>query len=286
MEVLTVQALLRLRNTPTLWVFPGPDPPDVVARLGGKCVGIEVTEYAPDARPGGSCRKEKLANLRGLQKWLEIGRCKHRELDRVNGKLYFSRRLRGGGRGEGVLPAKAECPRFTRQLYEFASRRLVRLTEGLSRFDQFDATHYDLLDRYLQRLDLSKVRCYINWDIVASDVTDMQWGDSVEDSTLAAAVQKKAKRLHALIQKPDVAWACDEFWLLIVTGDMYAPALSVSSTALQSFPTLNGALKALPRLCRRVLIYSDYLNGVTEWQRGMGWRETVLDSLSRGRPTG
>jgi hypothetical protein len=283
--VFNVEQLLRLTRMQTPWVFPGPDPPDVLVRLRRKCVGIEVTEYHTDKNRKGSKRCKKLVDLDKLQDWLWMARCRRPDLDNVYASLRFRQIPERGTQQTTRLPSHEEIPCFVRQLHDFVGEHMKDLTEQRNRVKAFDAKRYDLLHKYLRHLDMERVKCLISWH-VSRAVTDSQCQGSFSDVGVLRCLEHKKARMSWVCQDKDKGWFFDEMWLLIVAGDRYSPGSPVEVENLRHSENLNRALEGLPEKCRRVILYNYYLSGVVEWRRGMGWQERVRDEFSRRRPTG
>jgi hypothetical protein len=274
-EVFFVNSFLKHMGKETSWVFPGSDPPDVLARFGKKSVGIEVTQHIGDSAPskrGGSARAVELAELRELEKWLLMGRCRYSDLDGVNVWLYF--RGHEATPNQRELPSRAEQPRFTRQLHDFVRKRLPALKlsrNEKSDFREFDHRYYNLLGVYLDRIQIELVNCFVTWTPFCN-ISEGDWSDPVPPGILAEIMRKKAMRLFRLGKDKEKSWVFHEVWLLVVTGDMYAPTLPRKSLdVLNTNPDLKCALEELPPLCTRVYLYDYQLGEVVWWRRGKAW---------------
>ena len=276
-EVFLVKSFLKHMGKKISLVFPGSDPPDVLARFGKKSIGIEVTQRIGDSAPskrGGSARAVELAELRELEKWLLMGRCRYSGLDEVSVWLHF--RGREAVPNQPELPSRAEQPRFARQLHDFVRRRLRALKLAKNEradFRKFDPRHYDLLGVYLERIQIESVNCFVSWRPFCK-ISEADWSDPVPPGILAEIVRKKTTRLFSLSMDKDKSWVFHEVWLLVVTGDMYAPTFPRESLdGLNADSALNCALEELPPVCSRVYLYDHYLGEVVCWQRGRGWRK-------------
>jgi hypothetical protein len=286
-EVFFVKLFLKHMGKKISLVIPGPDPPDVLARFGKKSIGIEVTERIGDSVPskkGGSARAVELAELRELEKWLLMGRCRYSGLDKVRVGLFF--RGRETAPNQRVLPSREEQPRFVRQVHDFVRKRLPRLKLAKNEsvdFCEFDPRHYDLLDVYLARIQIESVNCFVSWQPFC-EISEGGWSDPVPPVILAEIVRKKATRLFRLAGNREKSWVFQEVWLLVVTGDMYAPTFPRKSLEdLHSDSGLETALAGLPLICTRVYLYDYYLGEVVLWRRGKGWLKKIPSEMELRR---
>jgi len=279
-EAFEVERMLKLLGERDAVVYPGVDPPDVLVRMGRRSIGIEVTHYNPEPGKHGTPRHSQLAGVELIRRWLSMAQCARPDLDGVHCTLYLND-MPGSNGPRPRLPKKEEYGSFTKQVTDYVSHLADRPSEWELAKD-FSEAQYPLLRCYLVKLELRKRPCYMSWD-VECEATHTMFGPCFEEQALIKVVQDKRAKLALFLEDPNKAWLVHEVWLVVVSGDQFAPTFPVSPRELNDFSHLNDLLIALPDCWTKLVLYNYYLSGVQEWDRGKGWTETVPDTMFRGR---
>jgi len=280
-EVFMVERLLEALGEKVPLVFPGPDPPDTVARFKGKSIGIEVTDYFADmgaGKQGGSPLAKNRSLLDELKKWFHMGRMKFAELDYTDGRVWFARDSeRGGAR---PLPPKKDHPQLVLELLSFAMTAAPQLQGSKCMHKQFDKDRFPMLSRHIERMDLERVGFWnLDWSWQCEGAGARSMG-AFCSQRLVEIVNRKAGKLTQAAQTPNRRGFFDELWLVIVPEEPVAPNRDGASLrGLEGCRDLAEALGGQP--CARVVLYNYYLGEVLEWQHGTGWRERVAVKFPR-----
>jgi len=241
--------LVVLRMTPES-IERGANPPDFILAQAKKQIAVEVTEFHSDATgPGGHPRRLIEEEWAKLQKLIEQERKHYPVLNNISGLLFFKNL---------ALPSRVERPQFVRELLEFSQNSLNSITGKGKDFNSFH-TSLPLLGRYLRKLHLQPVNCYITWE----------WNHSASSVGLNESEMKKTISRKLEIPRPE---SVSENWLLIVSGHQLSQSMGLPDVEeLNAFEEVNGALKNGP--CDKVFIFQYMFDRVLLWELSSGWIE-------------
>lgn len=241
--------LIALRMTPKS-IQRGDDPPDFILAQAKKQIAVEVTEFHSDATgPGGHPRRLIEEEWAKLQKLIEQERKHYPGLNNISGLLFFKKL---------AVPSHVERPQFVRELLEFIQNSLNSLTSKGKDFNSFH-TSLPLLGRYLRKLHLQPVNCYITWE----------WNHSASSVGLNESEMKRTISKKLAIPRPKNV---SENWLLIVSGHQLSQSMGLPDVKeLNAFEEVNGALKNGP--CDKVFVFQYMFDRVLLWELSSGWIE-------------
>lgn len=226
---------------------PGADPPDAVAMIGGRKIGIEVRLYFQEGRYDGFTRKqieEYWGELRNRAS--EIVEQEFPDISGVATCLYFR---------EWKLPAKRERDHFIREVAVLIRQNLRTLSGGIVELQTWNST--PLLAKYLKFIDAYAADAKLQWD---SNLTAGRYGAS-EDELCNIVRQKSKSRYNGLE---------DEYWLMIFGGRSISSLIGIISVEqLKSYQGLLELLDSAPFSQVHIIDLGDCF----VWKRGCGWSE-------------
>lgn len=227
----------------------GEDPPDFYIMYRSDKIAIEITEYHSQ-RKGASGQawravEQEWQNIRSLF----IEERKHYPiLDNVHGHLFFK---------ELEMPSAAKHRQFVTELLMFGVSQCETLKEEESRFDSFPLD-YPLLNKYLKKMYLKKVNCWITWDRASAAFV----GTSEEE--LEKCVLKKLRTSRPQ-QKA-------KSWLLIVSGAYMSQQIGLTHCeTFNKFAQLNERLEGSS--FDKVFLFDYMLNRILCWSHDRNWEE-------------
>lgn len=173
------------------------------------------------------------------------------------------------------LPARRQHEQFVQELLRLSLRMIA--TDSLEA--KPNKKGYPLLSRFIEKLTLKRVGCYLTWEW---DHTAAFVGLSEEE--LINMVTPKAVRTDNYLKKGKF----DELWLLVVSEHRLSQTLPpMLLDKLNSFETLNKTLQESG--FARVFVYQHLLDVVYEWP---GWKKlgeekfiSTIDEF-KNRPNG
>jgi hypothetical protein len=228
----------------------GANPPDFILIKAKKRIAVEVTEFHSDAiGPEGHPRRLIEEEWAKLQQVMKRERKHYPDLDKISGLLFFKKLS---------VPSRVEYPQFVRELLDFSRSSLKSLTQKRGDFNSF-GINSPLLKKYLKRLHLATVNCYITWE----------WNHSASSVGLNESEVKKTILKKLAIPRPKNV---SENWLLIVSGHQLSQSMGLPHVEkLNAFQEANKALKDGPY--DRVFIFQYMFDRVLLWEHSSGWIE-------------
>lgn len=228
----------------------GANPPDFIVTQGKKQIALEVTEFHSDAiGPEGHPRRLIEQEWTKLQQLIEQERKRYPDLNNISGLLFFKKLL---------VPSRVERPQFVRELLDSSRNSLKSLTEKGRDFSSFDI-NFPLLRKYLRRLHLAIVDCYITWE----------WNHSASSVGLNDSEMKKTISRKLGIPRPK---GVSENWLLIVSGHQLSQSMGLPDVEnLNAFRETNEALKN--GSYDKIFIFQYMFDRVLRWEHSTGWIE-------------
>jgi hypothetical protein len=228
----------------------GANPPDFILTQAKKQIAVEVTEFHSDATgSGGHPRRLIEEEWAKLQQLIQRERKHYPDLNNISGLLFFNKL---------AVPSRVECPQFVEELLEFSRNCLKSLTDKGGNFSSF-GTNFPLLRKYLKRLHLAIVECYITWE----------WNHSASSVGLNEAEMKKTVLKKLEIPRSKIV---SENWLLIVSGHQLSQSMGLPDVEeLNAFQEVNEALKNGPY--DKVFIFQYMFDRVLFWELSSGWIE-------------
>lgn len=254
--------LIALRMTPKS-IQRGDDPPDFILAQAKKQIAVEVTEFHSDATgPGGHPRRLIEEEWTQLQESIEQEREHYPDLNEILGVLFFKNL---------ALPSRPEYAQFVQELLEFSQNSLNSITGKGKNFNSFD-TSLPLLGRYLRKLHLQPVNCYITWE----------WNHSASSVGLNESEMKKTISRKLEIPCPE---SVSENWLLIVSGHQLSQSMGLPDVEkLSAFQEVNEGLEKGPY--DKVFIFQYTFDRVLLWELSRGWIELRKARFANNRKPG
>lgn len=237
----------------------GEDPPDFYMVYESKRIAIEVTEYHSmrKGRSGHAWRavEEEWRRIRDL---FIKERERYPELNDVHGFLLF--------RGLEMPPAKKHG-QFVTELLEFGISQNRTLTEERGWFHSFPSK-FPLLNKYLKKIDLKKVNCYMTWDRNSAAFV------GITEEELEECVSNKIKKQHP----QQIA----ENWLLIVSGTAMSQQIGLTPyKKFNDFARLNSRLETSS--FDKVFFFQYIWERVLCWSPNKHWEEIKPAINARGQ---
>ncbi|MFA5038611.1 MAG: hypothetical protein WC732_02915 [Candidatus Omnitrophota bacterium] len=229
----------------------GADPPDFVIHSSDAKIAIEITEFYSDAKgASGDPRQLVEREWDKLRDVIAKAREQHSELNEINCHILLM---------ELGLPSRREYQEFADEVVKFVIKNLAILTDKSQDF-KIPLDDFPLLKKYVAKIRLNKVGCYITWD----------WNHSggfvgFSEDELVRVISRKASQDNS-------ENSCGETWLLIVAdgGEGISQSMGVPHLhELNSFGTVNRMLEASS--FDRVYIFQYLLDRIFEWRCGRGW---------------
>lgn len=236
----------------------GEDPPDFYMVYGSKRIAIEVTEYHSMRKgPGGHAWRAVEEAWRSIRDLFTKERERYPKLDDVHGLLSFR---------ELKMPPANKYGQFVTELLKFGISRYNTLTEERSMFDSFPS-NYPLLNKYLKKIKLQKVNCYMTWD------RDSAAYIGIGEKELEKCVSKKLKKPHPQ--------QISENWLLIVSGTAMSQQIGlIPCKKFNGFTQLNSRLEKSS--FDKIFFYQYMWKRVLCWSQNKQWEEVKSARTARG----
>jgi len=236
----------------------GEDPPDFYMVHGPNKIAIEVTEYHSMRKGTGGYDWRAVE-----EEWLRIRdlftkeRERYPKLNDVYGFLSFR---------ELEMPPANKHGQFVTELLEFGISQYKTLTEEISSFDSFPS-NYLLLNKYLEKIRLKNVNCYMTWD------RDPAAYVGTSEKELEKCVSKKLKK-----PRPQ---QITENWLLIVSGTAMSQQIGLTHCEkFNDFARLNSCFEKSS--FDKVYIYQYMRKRVLCWSQNKKWEEVKPARTARG----
>jgi hypothetical protein len=254
--------LVVLRMTPES-IERGANPPDFILFQNKKKIAVEVTDFHSDAAgPEGHPRRLIEEEWTKLQQLIERERKHYPDLNNISGLLFFKKLL---------VPSRVESPQFVKELLDFSADSLNSFTGKVGDFSSF-GTNFSLLRKYLKRLHLAIVDCYITWE----------WNHSASSVGLNDSEMKKTISRKLGIPRPK---GVSENWLLIVSGHQLSQSMGLPDVEkLNGFQEVNEALKNGPY--DKVFVFQYMFDRVLLWDPSIGWIELRKARFAKNRKLG
>jgi hypothetical protein len=235
----------------------GEDPPDFYITYRSNRIAIELTEYHSQ-RKGTSGRAWRAVE----QEWHRIRslfieeRKQYPTLDDVHGFLFFR---------ELEMPPAAKRAQFVTELLNFGISQYKTLKEEESWFDSFPSD-YPLLNKYLKKMNLKKVHCYITWDRASAAFV------GITEKELKECVLKKLR-----MSRPQ---QITENWLLIVSGASMSQQIGLTPyETFNQFAQINNSLEK--SYFDKVFFYQYAFNRILCWSHDRQWVEVKPARFAR-----
>lgn len=244
--------------------------PDFSIGFGAKRIGVEVTYFHSAAKGAdGRPRRAVEEEWDHLQSEIMLEVDKVPELKDILGTLEFHAL---------VVPIRRQHEQFVQELLSLSLRMVA--TDSLETTP--DKKDYPLLSRYVKKLTLERVGCYVTWEW---DHTGAFVGCSEEE--LINTLTPKAVRTDSYLRKDKF----DELWLLVVSEHRLSQTIPpFMLDKLNSFGILNKQLQESGFV--KVLLYQYLLNVVYvyEWPcwKKVGEEKSVptIDEFKKDRMEG
>lgn len=238
-------------------VFPcqnidrGANPPDFVIQSNGLKIAIEITEFYSNAKGStGDPRRLVEKEWEKLREVISKIRDQHPELHEINCIVILK---------ELGLPPRREYEKFAFELINFVIESIPDLSDKPEGF-KILSEEFPLLKKYVAKIRLNKVGCYITWD----------WNHTggfvgFSEGELTNVISKKV----SLDNSED---SYDEEWLLIVADGSEGISQCMGLPHVDefnSFMTVKQMLDA--SFLDKVYIFQYLLDRIFEWRRDRGW---------------
>ncbi len=232
-------------------IMIGDDPPDFVVTYDDNKVAIEVTEFHSDFKgEKGYPRRVIEEAWKELSTAIAVERKNIIKLHNINCTLYFDK---------FIVPSRKERVAFAKELVSFVKSVLSRVSKVQVEYEEFHRDN-QLLSKYLRKITIKKVGCYITWG----------WNHS------AGMVGLRESELKAVVEEKliSIKRSFDEIWLLIVSGVEISQCMGMPSVEeLRGFIGANDFLNKTPY--SNVFIYQYLFDRVIEWTKQGGWRMNI-----------
>ena len=243
-------ALLSLQ--PTLFVCG--ESPDFVIGFDGKKIGVEVTYFHSSAKGAdGRPRRAVEEEWNRLQSQIMSEIDKLPEMNDIFGSLQFHAL---------DVPTRRQHEQFVQELLSLSQCMIAN--GSLEKAP--DENNYPLLSRYIKKLTLERVGCYITWE----------WNHNaafvgLDEEELIETITPKIVRTGNYLKKDKF----DELWLLIVSEHRLSQTIPLRLLdKLNSFGTLNNELQESN--FAKVFLYQYQFDIVYEWP---GWKKIGKEKL-------
>jgi len=236
----------------------GEDPPDFYVVYASNRIAIEVTEYHSTRRgSGGHAWRAVEEEWRRIRDLFVKDRERYPELNDVHGILFF--------RGLEMPPAKKHG-QFVTELLEFGISQHRTLIDGRSWFHSFPSK-FPLLNKYLKKICLKKVNCYMTWDRNSASYV------GISEEELEECVSNKLQKL-----RPE---QIAENWLLIVSGTAMSQQIGLTHCKMfNDFARFNICLKRSS--FDKVFFFQYVWERVLSWSPNKHWEEMKPAITARG----
>ncbi|MDD5008304.1 MAG: hypothetical protein PHU49_12840 [Syntrophorhabdaceae bacterium] len=217
--------------------------PDFIINLGNKRIGIEITEHHSSERDANKrSRRATEEDWEVLRTTIRDRVWKDSDLSQTYGYLEFKKL---------ELPPRKKFRSFTDEIIQL-SKEMIHTHREVVKIDE----KYPLLYKYMNKMHLKIVRCFITWD----------WnyeGGSVglTETELIKTIELKTSKASGYV-KNDI----DELWLIIVEGHRISQAMGLNlEWYLDDFNSVNSLLQG--SRFNKVYIYQYMHNLIYEWPR-------------------
>lgn len=236
----------------------GEDPPDFYMLYQSNKIAIEVTEYHSMRKgSGGYAWRAVEEEWQRIRELFIKERKRYPKLDNVHGVLFFR---------ELEMPPANKHSQFVTELLEFGISQYKTLTEEISSFDSFPS-NYLLLNKYLEKIRLKNVNCYMTWD------RDPAAYVGTSEKELEKCVSKKLKN-----PRPQ---QISENWLLIVSGTKMSQQIGITHCKkFNNFNKLNSRFEKSS--FDKVYFYQYMWKRVLCWSQNKQWEEVKPARTARG----
>lgn len=218
--------------------------PDFIINLNNKRIGIEITEHHSSERDANKrCRRATEEDWELLKTIIRDEVWKDSDLSQTHGYLEF-RKLE--------LPPRKDFRRFADELIQL-SKEMINSHREVVKINE----KYPLLYKYMNKMHLKIVGCFISWD----------WnyeGGSVgsNEPELIKTIERKTSIANEYV-KNDI----DELWLIVVEGHRISQAMGINlEWYLNDFESVNRLLQGSQ--FNKVYIYQYMQAVIYEWP---GW---------------
>lgn len=233
----------------------GDDPPDFIVSYDGKRIAVEVTEFHSDSKGENDQPRRVIEEAwKKLSGTITLERKSFPELNDINCYLWFNK---------FIAPSEKEHLSFAKELLLFVKEMLPQISEVERVYSQFPSDKL-LLCKYLKKLSIKKVNCYITWE----------WNYSggmvgLNEPELKAAVERKLNSVKGRF---------DEIWLLIVSGVEISQCMGFPHIEeLRGFTVVNDLLKK--GQYSNIFVYQYMFNRIIEWTKQDGWNVRVESDI-------
>jgi len=257
-ELFYLERFLRRMEIEPESVKRGEDPPDFYVVQASNRIAIEVTEYH-SMRKGLSGHDWRAVEeeWRCIRDLFIKERERYPELNDIHGFLFF--------KGLEMPPAKKHG-QFVTELLEFGISQHRTLTEERSWFHSFPSK-FPLLSKYLKKIYLHKVNCYMTWDRNSASYLGMS------EKELQECVSNKLKK-----PRPQ---QITENRLLIVSGTAMSQQIGlIPCKKFNDFARLNSRLETSP--FDKVFFFQYVWQRVLCWSPNKYWEELKPAITARG----
>ena len=231
-------------------VVNGANRPDFILSSGMDIIGVEVTGFHSAAEGAhGRPRRAVEEEWRKLKQIFQRERTRYKQLDNINGIFFF---------GKLEVPPSRQHEQFVTESLDFGTENIdIISVEGLD-FCSF-LERFPLLNKYLEKLHLQKVNCYMTWE----------WNHCCAAVGVNEAELKNTIFPKLTIPRPDKV---TENWLLVISGLELSEAMGMPHVGLvEEYQILSSALLKGPY--DKVYIFQYGLDRILLWHRSSGWTE-------------
>ncbi|MCK4829223.1 hypothetical protein KA005_76575 [bacterium] len=257
-ELLYLEQFFKTMKIKPEHIKRGEDPPDFYMVYQSNKIAIEVTEYHSMRKgPGDHAWRAVEEEWQRIRELFIKERKRYPKLDDVHGFLSFR---------ELKMPPANKHGQFVTELLEFGISQYKTLTEEISSFDSFPS-NYPLLNKYLKKIHLQNVNCYMTWD------RDSATFVGITEKELEKCVSKKLKN-----PRPQ---QISENWLLIVSGSAMSQQIGLTPCKIfNDFVSLNSRLE---KSSFDKIFFFQYVCGrVLCWSQNKQWKEVKPARTARG----
>jgi hypothetical protein len=218
--------------------------PDFIINLSNKRIGIEITEHHSSERDAKERqRRATEEDWELLRETIRDSVWKDSELNQTHGYLQF-RKLE--------LPHRRDFMRFTDELIRL-SKEMIASRREVVKLDE----KYPLLYKYMDRMYLKGVDCFISWDWNhAAGSVGLNEAELI--STIKPKISKGLKYTQSRV---------DELWLLVVEGYRLSQAMGIYLDRYLTHFAMADSLLQQSQF-NKVYIYQHMQNVIYEWP---GW---------------
>ena len=227
----------------------GNNPPDFYLVCGTVRIAVELTEYHSQRKgPGGHSWRMVEEAWQKIEELFVTKRERYPALGEVHGFLYFK---------DLEMPSSGQYDQFIDELLKFGMSQLDVLTEERCLYHSFPVD-YPLLNRYLKKMHLQKVGCYMTWDRASAAYV------GISEHELEQSISRK-------LNKPCPPMF-DEYWLLIISGAYMSQ--NIGLTHHEKFNGFSQVNRTLQASCFDKVFFFQYMyERILCWNRKNQWEE-------------